>query len=178
MRKEKQKQKLLYLAKILYEETDEEHILTADKIVTRLNEYGISCERKTIYSDMDILSEFGMDIVREHRGAWLASRMFELPELKLLVDAVQSSKFITENKSRELIGKLSRLSGKAYARKLTGQVVVRDRVKSMNESIYYNIDNIQDAIRQDHQITFGYYEWNVKKAVSYTHLTLPTTPYV
>ena len=163
MRKETQKQKLLYLAKILYEETDEEHILTADKIITRLNEYGISCERKTIYSDMDILSEFGMDIVREHRGAWLASRMFELPELKLLVDAVQSSKFITENKSRELIGKLSRLSGKAYARKLTGQVVVRDRVKSMNESIYYNIDNIQDAIRQDHQITFGYYEWNVKK---------------
>ncbi len=163
MRKETQKQKLLYLAKILYEETDEEHILTADKIVTKLHEYGISCERKTIYSDQDTLSAFGMDIVRDHRGAYLASRMFELPELKLLVDAVQFSKFITENKSRELIGKLSQLSSKAYARKLTGQVVVQDRVKSMNESIYYNIDNIQDAIRRNHQITFGYYEWNVKK---------------
>ncbi len=163
MRNETHKQKLLYLAKILYEETDEDHILTADKIATRLHEYGISCERKAIYRDLDTLSAFGMDIERDRRGAYLASRMFELPELKLLVDAVQSSKFITENKSRELIGKLSRLSSKAYARKFTGQVVVQDRVKSMNESIYYNIDNIQDAIRKDHQITFGYYEWNVKK---------------
>lgn len=163
MRNETHKQKLLYLAKILYEETDEDHILTADKIVTRLHEYGISCERKTIYRDLDTLSAFGMDIERDRRGAYLASRMFELPELKLLVDAVQSSKFITENKSRELIGKLCRLSSNAYARKLTGQVVVQDRVKAMNESIYYNIDNIQDAIRKDHRITFGYYEWNVKK---------------
>lgn len=163
MRNETHRLKLLYIAKLLYEETDEQHRVTADHIVKRLQEKGIVCERKSVYRDLETLSAFGMDIVRGSRGAYLASRTFELPELKLLVDAVQSSKFITEAKSRELIAKLSHLTNHQKAVKLTNQVVVRNRVKAMNESIFYNVDAIHEAIRENKQITFTYYMWNVDK---------------
>lgn len=163
MRNETHRLKLLYIAKLLYEETDEQHRVTADHIVKRLQERGIVCERKSVYRDLETLSAFGMDIVRGSRGAYLASRTFELPELKLLVDAVQSSKFITEAKSRELIAKLSHLTNHQEAIKLTNQVVVRNRVKAMNESIFYNVDAIHEAIRENKQITFTYYMWNVDK---------------
>lgn len=163
MRNETHKLKLLYIAKLLYEETDEQHRVTADYIVKRLQDKGIVCERKSVYRDLETLSAFGMDIVRGSKGAYLASRMFELPELKLLVDAVQSSKFITEAKSRELIAKLSHLTNHQEAVKLTNQVVVHNRVKAMNESIFYNVDAIQEAIRENKQITFTYYMWNVDK---------------
>ena len=163
MRNETHRLKLLYIAKLLYEETDEQHMLTADHIVKRLQDEGVVCERKSVYRDLETLSAFGMDIVRGSRGAYLASRMFELPELKLLVDAVQSSKFITEAKSRELIAKLSHLANQQEAAKLTNQVVVHNRVKAMNESIYYNVDTIHEAIRDNKQITFTYYMWNEDK---------------
>lgn len=163
MRNETQKKKLLYVAKILYEYTDEQHVLNADKIVERLREKGIICERKSVYNDLSTLTACGMDIVKTGKGFYLASREFELPELKLLVDAVQSSKFITEKKSRELIRKLEMLTSRYEAEKLTGQVAVRNRVKSMNESIYYNIDAIHEAIRMNRQIEFTYCEWNVEK---------------
>ena len=163
MRNETQKVKLLYIAQILYEETDEQNILTGDDIVKRLREKGIACERKSVYSDLDVLAEFGMDIIRGRRGAYLASRTFEVPELKLLVDAVQSAKFITEAKSRELIGKLAHLTNRQEAAKFTDQVVVHDRVKMMNENIYYNIDAIHEAMRENRQITFIYYMWNADK---------------
>lgn len=155
--------KLLYILKILWEETDETHPMTAAALADRLKVNGINCERKSIYRDLDILIEFGFDIVREHRGAYMASRLFELPELKLLVDAVQSSTFITEKKSRELIGKLSVLAGRAEADRLKRQVYIRNRVKTMNESIYYNVDRIFDAMESGCQISFCYCMWTVER---------------
>ncbi len=163
MRRESNKQKLLYVAKILYEETDEDHPMTGDQIVERLKEWDIVCERKSVYNDLTTLSVFGMDIIRGRRGAYLATRGFELPELKLLVDAVQSSKFITEKKSNELIARLGMLTSRYEAKKLTSQVSVHNRVKSMNESIYYNIHAIYEGIRENKQIAFLYYTWNTQK---------------
>lgn len=160
---ENQRMKILYVLKVLWEETDEKHLLSAGQIAQRVSSYGISCERKSVYRDMDELAEFGYDIIRTRKGACLASRQFELPELKLLVDAVQASRFITDKKSSELITKLSMLVSQFEGKKLKRQILVKNRVKSMNESIYYNVDAIYDAMERDKEITFCYYAWNVRK---------------
>lgn len=160
---ENQKKKILYVLKVLWEETDELHPLSAEQIAGKVSNYGVKCERKSIYTDLNELAEFGFDIIRTRKGAYLASREFELPELKLLVDAVQSSKFITEKKSDELIAKLGTLVSCFEGKQLKRQVLVQNRVKSMNESIYYNVDAISTAIEQDRQIAFCYYAWNEKK---------------
>lgn len=164
---EKQKLKLLYLLKMLEEYSDEEHPLTTAEIIQRLEKQGISCERKTVYSDVACLVDFGYDIIqvsnRRGGGYYLASRNFELPELKLLVDVVQSSRFITAKKSRDLIRKLEKLAGRVDAGKLQRQVYVAGRIKTENESIYYNIDQIHNAIQNNRQIRFDYMEWNLKK---------------
>lgn len=162
-RQEHQKTKILYILKILSEETDERHPLSAGQIAERVAEYGVRCERKSVYSDLEELTEFGYDIIRTRQGAYMASRRFELPELKLLVDAVQSSKFITERKSNELIAKLGTLASRYESAQLRRQVFVRGRIKAMNESIYYNIDAIYEGIERNHQISFFYCDWNVKK---------------
>lgn len=166
---EKQKTKLLYILKILWEETDEMHRLSAAQIAEKVTVYGIHCERKSVYKSLAELEEFGFDIIRTRQGAYLASRMFELPELKLLVDAVQSSKFITEKKSNELIEKLGNLLSRYDSGYLRRQVFINNRVKTMNESIYYNVDAIYEGIRQNRQITFYYWNWNVKKEMAYKH---------
>lgn len=164
---EKQKLKMLYLLKMLEEYSDEEHPLTTAEIIQRLEKQGISCERKTVYSDVACLVDFGYDIIqvsnRRGGGYYLASRNFELPELKLLVDVVQSSRFITAKKSRDLIRKLEKLAGRVDAGKLQRQVYVAGRIKMENESIYYNIDQIHNAIQNNRQIRFDYMEWNLKK---------------
>lgn len=164
---EKQKLKLLYLLKMLEEYSDEEHPLTTAEIIQRLEKQGISCERKTVYSDVACLVDFGYDIIqvsnRRGGGYYLASRNFELPELKLLVDVVQSSRFITAKKSRDLIRKLEKLAGRVDAGKLQRQVYVAGRIKTENESIYYNIDQIHNAIQNNRQLRFDYMEWNLKK---------------
>lgn len=161
------KLKLLYLQKILLERTDEEHGMTMPEIVQALEEYGISAERKSLYGDIQALQEYGMDIIGEQKGRaysyYVASREFELPELKLLVDAVQSSKFVTERKSNELIGKLESLGSRYEAKKLQRQVYVSGRIKTMNESIYYNVDEIQNAISRNEKIRFQYFQWNMRK---------------
>lgn len=162
-----QKLKLLYLLKILTEKTDENHCMTAQELIEALSAYGVCAERKSIYDDIGCLVDFGFDIVhiraREGGGYYLAGRDFELPELKLLVDAVQSSRFITQKKSRELIAKIEKLAGPYEAKQLQRQVFVAGRVKTENESIYYNVDEIHKAIQEDHPITFTYMEWNIKK---------------
>ena len=162
-----QRLKMLYLVKILSEETDENHFLTTQEIISRLNAYGVNAERRTLYKDIDLLERYGMDIIGEQtkEGYFyhLGSRDFELPELKLLVDAVQSSKFITEKKSRELIKKLGNLASKHDAGRLRRQVVISGRVKALNENIYYNVDKIHEAINTGRQIQFHYYQWNVRK---------------
>ena len=164
---EGQKLKILYILKMLEECTDEAHPMTTAEMIRRLDAEGISCERKTIYSDIASLIDFGYDIIqvsnRRGGGYYLASRDFEIAELKLLVDVVQSSRFITPKKSRELIRKLEKIAGRHDAGKLQRQVYVAGRIKTENESIYYNIDNIHKAIQEDRRITFTYLEWNLKK---------------
>lgn len=169
---ENQKQKLLYIAKYLMEQTDGNHSVTTPELIAYLASQGIKAERKSIYTDIACLNDFGMDIIRsnEHRGGYLlASRDFELAEVKLLVDLVQSSKFITEKKSRELIKKLEKLVSKNEAKTIQGQVVVLGRNKAINESIYYTVDMIHEAISNNLQCSFQYCEWNINKELVPRH---------
>lgn len=161
-----QKKKILYLMQILLERTDENHVMSAQDLCKALEEYGISSERKSIYNDVDALRDYGMDIVQvkgANQGYYIGSRDFELPELKLLVDAVQASKFITSKKSDELIKKLEKLTSKYEAAQLQRQVFIYNRLKTENETIYYNVDYIHTAIYTDAQIRFQYTEWTLQK---------------
>lgn len=168
-----QKMKLLYILKILTERTDEAHCLSAQDLILLLADYGITAERKSIYDDIECLNHFGYDIVnvkaRKGGGYYLASREFELPELKLLVDAVQASRFITQKKSRELISKIEKLAGPYEGKQLQRQVFVAGRVKTENESIYYNVDRIHKAIQDNTPVTFLYLAWNIKKELVPRH---------
>ncbi len=167
-----QKLKLLYLAKILWEQTDEEHPMSIASIIEALERQGISAERKSLYDDFEALRHFGLDIVgRKEKtfGYYLASRDFELAELKLLVDAVQSSRFITRKKSNELIRKLENMTSSFEGSSLQRQVYVANRVKTMNESIYYNVDRIHSAIGENTQIGFYYFDLTPKKEKEYRH---------
>lgn len=162
----KQKQKILYIAQYLMEHTDEKNGVTTPELIEYLRRNGIDAERKSIYGDIEELTDFGMDIVRipgKNGGYMLASRDFELAEVKLLVDLVQSAKFITTQKSRSLIGKLEKLVSKQDAKRLQRQVVVADRNKTQNENIYYNVDAIHEAIADNAKIRFQYFDWDVKK---------------
>lgn len=162
-----QKLKMLYLAKIFMEETDDEHGLTIAQIIKKLNAYDVNADRKTLYLDFNELTRFGLEIFAEKEGRnyyyYLGEREFELPELKLLVDSVQSAKFITDKKSSQLIAKLEKLVSNYQAKQLHRQVTISGRVKSVNEKIFYNVDMIHDAINADRQIRFHYFRWNVKK---------------
>lgn len=163
-----QKLKILYLMKALIERTDENHPMTVKDIMNLLEEYGIVVERKTVYDDIETLKTFGLDIVSRRQkptGYYLGSRTFELPELKLLVDAVQSSRFITPKKSRELIKKLESLTSIYEGKGLERQVFVNNYVKAVNESVYYNIDKIHEALSNDKQLTFQYFEWTLSKEI-------------
>ena len=141
-----QKLRTLYLMEILLERTDDEHMLNASELCTILDqEYGISTDRRTIYTEMEVLDKFGLDIQQKKGkcpGYYIGARDFELPELKLLVDAVQSSKFITEKKSKELIQKLEKLCCKSDADMLSKYVFIVNRPKTENETVYYNVDYI------------------------------------
>lgn len=162
-----QKLKLCYLAKIFCHETDDNHGLTINELMEKLRYYGVNVNRKTLYLDMEELRVFGMDIIAEKTGKQvryhLGKRDFELPELKLLVDAVQSSRFITDRKSEELIHKLELLVSRYDAQQLHRQVFISGRIKSMNESIYYNVDKLHEAINQKYKIRFHYFQWNIHK---------------
>ena len=160
----------MYLAKILMEKTDEEHTLTVPEMIAELSRLGISAERKSIYDDLEYLQLFGMDICSTKSRTtnyYVASREFELPELKLLVDSVQASKFITRKKSVELIEKIGKLTSRENAKKLRRQVFISHRVKTLNEQIYYNVDKIHDAIAANRQILFRYFSFDVNKQKVY-----------
>ena len=162
-----QKLKLLYIIKILSEQTDEEHCISTQQLIEELAKYDIKAERKSIYDDINQLIDFGYDIIliksRVNGGYYMAGREFELAELKLLVEVVQSSKFITLKKSKELIAKIEKLASKPEARQLQRQVYVANRIKTANESIYYIVDDIHRAIQNNEQISFQYLEWNLEK---------------
>ena len=168
-----QKLKLLYLTKIFMEKTDESHALTLAEITTLLNGYDVTADRKTLYLDFEELKHYGLDIISEQRGKtvvyYLASRDFELAELKLLVDSVQSSKFITEKKSNSLIKKLESLVSEHESKQLHRQVITAGRVKTMNESILINVDSIHSAINNNRQIAFQYFQWTPDKQRELRH---------
>ena len=161
-----QKSKILYLLKMLLENTDEEHKLTMKEILDILSATDIKAERKSIYSDIEELRQYGIDVICQrgsNGGYYIGTRDFELAELKLLVDSVQSSKFITKKKSNELIKKIEGLTNKHSAKELQRQVYVYDRVKTLNETIYYNVDTLHNAISDNLKIAFKYYEYGIDK---------------
>jgi predicted DNA-binding transcriptional regulator YafY len=158
--------KLLYICDII-KDTDENSPLSANDIIKKLAAKDVVAERKSIYSDIECLKQYGLDIERNNGGYYLASRDFETPELKLLVDAVQCSRFITQKKSISLIKKIESLCSKNQAQSLHRQVYVFNRIKTMNESIYYNVDDIHSAIEENRKITFKYFDYGVDKKKRY-----------
>lgn len=168
-----QKFKLYRLAQIMLEKTDDEHFITMPEIKEALGEYEVTADRKSIYADLRDLEMLGIEVEGEPVGNryhyHVVDRPFELPELKLLVDAIQSSKFITEKKSNALIKKLEKLVSKYEAAKLQRQVYVSGRIKTMNESIYYTVDAIHNAISENRKIRFQYFQWNVRKEMELRH---------
>ena len=168
-----QKLKIMYLMKILLDETDETHDITLNEIVKKLKSYNVTAERKSLYDDIENLRQFGFDIIgSQYDRSYhykIASRDFQLVELKLLVDAVQSAKFITKKKSDELIKKIESFASKYEAKQLHRQVNVNGRVKSMNERVYYSVDTIHDALCEECQIKFQYFSWTVDKKMELKH---------
>lgn len=166
-----QKRRLLILERIFREETDENHGLSLAQLEALLGEYGVESERKTMYSDIEALRDAGIDIVADKQARnttyFLASREFEQPELYLLANAVASCKFISSRKSVKLIKKISAIAGKYEGKRLMRQITVSDRVKSTNESIYYNINYINEAISAGKKISFLYFNYNEKKKKVY-----------
>ena len=175
-----QRLKILYLYKILLEYTDEDHGLTMPQIISKLEQYGISAARKALYEDIEALRVFGADIVFESgktAGYKIVSRDFELPELKLLADAVSSSRFLTEKKSKELIKKLETLTSAHQGKQIERQLYVSNRVKAFNELIYLNVDAINRAISEHKKIAFKYFDYDVKKNKRYREGVRICSPY-
>lgn len=176
-----QKLKIFYILDYLQKNSHQDHPVRAAELLTMLEQqHNIICERKTIYSDIGALQDYGVDIVSipgKNGGYYIASRNFELPELKLLIDAVQSSRFLTEKKSRELIEKLCSQCSVYDARLMRRDVLVSGRVKSMNETIYYNVDAIQDAIAENRQITFRYFDYGLDGKRHYRNRNYQASPY-
>ena len=176
-----QKLKIFYILDYLKEHSHQDHPVRTAELLTMLErQHNIVCDRKTVYSDIAALQDYGVDIVSipgKNGGYYIASRIFELPELKLLIDAVQSSKYLTEKKSRELIEKLCQQCNEQDAALMKRNVLVSGRVKSMNETIYYNVDTIQEAISQNKQITFRYFDWDLNGRRRYREKEYLASPY-
>ena len=176
-----QKLKIFYILDYLKENSHQDHPVRAAELLSMLErQHNIICDRKTVYSDIAALQDYGVDIVSipgKNGGYYIASRNFETPELKLLIDAVQSSRFLTEKKSRELIEKLCRECSIHDAQLMRRDVVVSGRVKSMNETIYYNVDAIQEAIGANRQITFRYFDWDIDGKRRYREKNYQASPY-
>ena len=176
-----QKLKIFYILDYLERNSHESHPIRAAELITMLDrDHSIACERKTVYSDIAALQDYGVDIVSipgKNGGYYIASRNFELPELKLLIDAVQSSRYLTEKKSHELIEKLLTQCNEQDAKLMKRNVLVSGRVKSMNETIYYGVDTIQEAIAQNKQITFRYFDWDFGGKRKYREKPYVASPY-
>jgi len=176
-----QKLKIFYILDYLEAYSNEKNPVRASDLISMLDRnHNIRCDRKTVYSDIAALQEYGVDIVSlpgKNGGYYIASRSFELPELKLLIDAVQSSRYLTEKKSRELIEKLCSQCNEQDAKLMRRTVLVSGRVKSMNETIYYNVDAIQEAIAQNKQISFRYFDWDFGGKRKYRDKEYLASPY-
>ncbi len=177
---ENQKLKLLLLKEFLEQNTDAEHPASIHDLTAFLAESGVSVERKCVYRDIQLLMDYGCDIVAtkgRNAGYFMASGAFDLAELKLLADAVLASKFLTERKSAQLLKKLGTLTSRHQAVELRRDLVVSGRVKSMNESVIYNVDALHAAIRSDSQISFRYFEWDRNKERVFRKDTRTASPY-
>lgn len=175
-----QKLTLLYLYKILFEGTDEEHAMTSADIAERLEAYGVSTSRKTIYEDVNVLREAGVEILSgrgSNSGYRLVGRDFQLAELSLLANAVSSAKFLTEKKSAELLKKISRLTSSFEGRQLQREVYIANRPKSMNEKIYYNVDTIHKAIAEKKKISFMMFDYDLRKRMNFREGVRICSPY-
>ena len=175
-----QKLKILYILDYLQKNSHEDHPVRANELIAMLNSHNISCDRKTVYSDIQALQDYGVDIISnpgKNGGYFIGQRIFEPYELKLLIDAVQSSRYLTESKSRDLIAKLCEQCNEQDALLMKRTVLIAGRVKSMNESIYYNVDAIQEAIAQNRQITFRYFDWDMKGKRRYREKEYYASPY-
>ena len=165
----------------LQKNSHEKHPVRAAELISMLDrQHNIKCDRKTVYSDISALIDYGMDIITKpgkNGGYYVASRNFELPELKLLIDAVQSSRYLTEKKSRELIEKLCSQCNEYDAKLMKRNVLVSGRVKSMNETIYYSVDTIQEAIAENCQISFRYFDWGLDGKRHYREKDYQVSPY-
>ena len=162
----RQKLKLLYLMRMLQEETDSEQGLTMTQILERLEEEGVMAERKSVYRDIEALREFGLDIRTYQRSPVeyaLENRDFALPELLLLVDAVQSSRFLTQRKSDALVRSVKQLASARQRALLDKRLHVEGRIKSQNESVFHNVDRIQEALARRRKITFLYFQYDAAK---------------
>ena len=165
-RGQNQKLKLLYLYQIFNEKTDENYTLNASELIDELSKYGVSAERKSIYSDIEALKLFGMDInvgTENGRGYYLGERYFQLSEIKMLIDIIQAARFISENKSIELIEKISKLAPISDRKTLKRQIFIANRVKSVNETVYYSVDHLYRAIAENKKVRFRYYSWDIRK---------------
>ena len=176
-----QKLKIFYILDYLEAHSNEKNPVRASDLISMLDRnHNIRCDRKTVYSDIAALQQYGVDIVSlpgKNGGYYIASRNFELPELKLLIDAVQSSRYLTEKKSKELIEKLCSQCNEQDAKLMRRTVLVSGRVKSMNETIYYNVDTIQEAIAQNKQISFRYFDWDFGGKRKYRDKEYLASPY-
>ena len=153
------KLKILYIVDILRKFSDEENPINAKEICDRLADYGIKAERKAIYDDIDNLIYYGYDIIKTHSprtGYFLASREFELPEIYLLTDAVQSADFITPKKTRELVAKLEGMMSKEQARARENSIYIEYKNKCDNEEIYLSIDTLRQAIQMGKKVSLKY----------------------
>ncbi len=174
------KLKLLYIKQYLEKYSDEDNLVKADELIEMLADKGISCERKSIYADINALKSYGVDISTEKRGYRVLARDFELPELRLLIDAVQAANFISAKKSKELISKIGTLCSKNQAYILEKQVYIENRNKCTNEEIYYNIDLVNKAIVQKKKISFTYIKRRIndnKKEIIRQEKNLTVSPY-
>ncbi len=177
-----QKIKILYILDYLETNSHEKNPVKASTLISMLkNQYSISCDRKTVYSDIAALQDYGIDIISipgKNGGYYIGSpRNFQLSELKLLIDAVLSSRYLTEKKSQQLIEKLCRQCNEYDADLLRRNIYVSGRVKSMNESILYNVDAIQDAISHGKQISFRYFDWDITRQRKYREKEYLASPY-
>ncbi|MBQ8729759.1 MAG: WYL domain-containing protein [Lachnospiraceae bacterium] len=174
-----QKMKILYLLKILFHESDAEHAISMKKILEKLEAYGISAERKSIYDDFEKLYVFGIEVKREKGGYYIDNREFEIAELKMLTDAVLASKFITERQTKNLIKKLETLASVHEAKLLDRQVYMMNANKGFNKAVYYNVDYIYEAINSNKQIEFKYFDIDINRKQIYRNNDKPyvVSPY-
>jgi len=175
-----QRLKILYLYKILLEKTDENHSISMPEIIAELERFGIIAGRKAIYEDIEALRLYGLDIVSnkgKNAGYNVISRDFELPELKLLADAVSSARFLTDTKSAKLLKKIEGLCSVHEGKEIQRQVYVANRAKSINERIYLNVDKIHKAINEQKQIEFKYFDYDLKKQKKYRDGMRRCSPY-